>query len=73
METISGPGLLGRPWPELMPGHRPALVLPADPGRPLETRDGWAGRDTAPTPATATGPHRGWSAGKVAVGQLEDC
>ncbi|MFJ9523604.1 hypothetical protein ACIRPK_35920 [Kitasatospora sp. NPDC101801] len=31
-DVIGGPGLLGRPWPELMPDHRPALVLPAGPG-----------------------------------------
>ncbi|WP_328952661.1 hypothetical protein [Kitasatospora purpeofusca] len=60
MEIISGPGLKGRPWPELMPYHRAALVLPADPGRPLDPEDGWADRDTAP--ALATGPHRGWPA-----------
>ncbi|WP_405021281.1 hypothetical protein OHV05_34620 [Kitasatospora sp. NBC_00070] len=60
MEIISGPGLRGRPWPELMPDHQPVLVFPADVGRPLVLEDGWAERGT--TPALATGPHPGWSA-----------
>ncbi|MFE7590120.1 hypothetical protein ACFU6K_12005 [Kitasatospora sp. NPDC057512] len=60
MAIISGLGPHGRPWPEFMPGHRPALVLPADPGRPLVPEDGWASRVTAPT--LGTGPYRGWSA-----------
>ena len=60
MEMISGPDLLGRPWPELMPDHRPVLVLPADPGRLLVLEDGWADRHTAS--ALATGPQPAWSA-----------
>ncbi|MFJ8478416.1 hypothetical protein [Kitasatospora sp. NPDC094011] len=56
MEIISSLGP-ARPWPELMPGHRPALVLPADPDRPLVPEEGWTDR-----PSLATGPHPGWSA-----------
>ncbi|MGY0466959.1 hypothetical protein ACW14Y_42870 (plasmid) [Kitasatospora sp. cg17-2] len=60
MEIISGSGLLGGPWTELMPDLRPVLVLPADPGRPLVPGDGWTGHDTALMPAA--GPHPLWSA-----------
>ncbi|MFE7527647.1 hypothetical protein ACFU7Y_18300 [Kitasatospora sp. NPDC057542] len=60
MEMISGTGLYGRPWPELMPGQRPVLVVPAVPGRPVLAEDGWAGRDTALD--LAADPRPGWSA-----------
>ncbi|MFE2729442.1 hypothetical protein [Kitasatospora sp. NPDC059327] len=59
MEIISGSGPR-RPWPELTRDHRPVLIVPADPGRPLVLEDGWADRDAAP--ATATGPNPAWSA-----------
>ncbi|MFH8387300.1 hypothetical protein ACH4E7_41410 [Kitasatospora sp. NPDC018058] len=43
-----------------MPDHRPALVIPADPGRRLLLEDGWAGHGTAP--ALAAAPQQAWSA-----------
>ncbi len=60
MEMISSPDLRGRPWPELMPDHRPVLVLPAAPGRLLDLEDGWSDRDTVPT--LTAGPRSDWSA-----------
>ncbi|WP_033258912.1 MULTISPECIES: hypothetical protein [Kitasatospora] len=60
MELISGAGLHSRPWPELMPDGRPALILPAAPDRPVIAQDGWADRTTAFDPAA--GPQPGWSA-----------
>ncbi|RKE23397.1 hypothetical protein [Streptomyces sp. TLI_171] len=56
MELISGTGRAWPPWPELMPGHRPALVAPADPTRPVRPQDGWT------TPGCAPAPHPDWSA-----------
>ncbi|WP_043463470.1 hypothetical protein [Kitasatospora sp. MBT66] len=61
MEMISGTGLGGHPWPELMPDRRPVLVVPAAPGRLLVLEDGWADRDTA-TPELTAGPDPAWSA-----------
>ncbi|MEV7927132.1 MULTISPECIES: hypothetical protein [unclassified Kitasatospora] len=58
MEIISSTGL-GRPWPELMPDRRPALVVPAAPGRPLLAEDGWAPHDDVP--ALTTGQQCAWS------------
>ncbi|RAJ32818.1 hypothetical protein K353_05816 [Kitasatospora sp. SolWspMP-SS2h] len=57
---ISGSGLRGRPWPELMPDGRAALVLPAAPDRPVFAGDGWADRTTGL--GLAAGPRPGWSA-----------
>ncbi|MFK0191416.1 hypothetical protein [Kitasatospora sp. NPDC090308] len=39
------------PWTELMPGHRPVLVAPADPARPTPSAEGWRGpEDGDPRP-----------------------
>ncbi|MFJ1752751.1 hypothetical protein [Kitasatospora sp. NPDC088134] len=59
MEMISGTGLEGRPWPELLSDGRPALIVPATPDRQALAEEGWAGRGTADLD---TGPHPGWSA-----------
>ncbi|MFE5586392.1 hypothetical protein [Kitasatospora sp. NPDC056531] len=57
MEMINSTRL-GHPWPELMPDRRPALVVPAGPGRLPLAEDGWAGRDDL---ALTTGPQAAWS------------
>ncbi|MFJ4681640.1 hypothetical protein [Kitasatospora sp. NPDC088783] len=48
---ISTAGKAWPPWPELMPGHRPVLVAPADPTRPTPSTEGWRGpEDHNPQP-----------------------
>ncbi|RAJ29676.1 hypothetical protein K353_06564 [Kitasatospora sp. SolWspMP-SS2h] len=50
------------PWPELMPGHRPVLVAPADPARPTPSAEGWRGAEGGGPRLEEGWSEEGWSA-----------
>ncbi|WP_093858192.1 hypothetical protein [Streptomyces sp. TLI_053] len=53
---LTGTGLRGSPWPELLPDRRPVLVVPAMAGPAVLSGEGW----TAHVPGCDPAP--GWSA-----------
>ncbi|MFC5664998.1 hypothetical protein ACFP3U_18680 [Kitasatospora misakiensis] len=53
---LTGTGLRGSPWPELLPDRRPVLVVPAMAASPVLAGEGW----TAHPPGCDPAP--GWSA-----------
>ncbi|MFE7524580.1 hypothetical protein ACFU7Y_02515 [Kitasatospora sp. NPDC057542] len=84
MEIMAGTGLVGRAWPELVPGRCPVLVVPNAVGRPVAAGEGWAHdagvleRDPAPGwSATASPPcltvrrpdGEAWFDGELAAGR----
>ncbi|MFJ4674092.1 hypothetical protein [Kitasatospora purpeofusca] len=59
---LTGTGLRGSPWPELLPDRRPVLVVPAVATSSALAAEGWTahlpGYDTAPRWSAAFDGHR---------------
>ncbi|MGY0466763.1 hypothetical protein ACW14Y_41885 (plasmid) [Kitasatospora sp. cg17-2] len=79
---LTGTGLCGSPWPELLPDRRPVLVVPAAAASPVVAGEDWTahppGHDPAPGwSAVLDGQHLTvrrsggypWFEGSVAVGR----
>ncbi|MCX4755166.1 hypothetical protein [Kitasatospora purpeofusca] len=79
---LTGTGLCGSPWPELLPDRRPVLVVPAMAGPAVPAGEGWTAHPPGydPTPgwtAVLDGQHltvrrpggQPWYKGPVAAGR----